>query len=78
LTGRVQRAKLDDFLSETVYCHSGVRQASHLGPLFFIDKVLRIFEHISALGYADDLKLFMTINSIDDCRKLQSDLDRET
>jgi hypothetical protein len=47
--------------------------------LFFIDdvdEVLRIFEHVSALGYAEDLKLFMTINSIDDCHKLQSDVDR--
>jgi Reverse transcriptase (RNA-dependent DNA polymerase) len=79
LTGRVQRVKLDDYLSEPVFCHSGVPQGSHLGPLFFIDdvdEVLRIFEHVSALGYADDLKLFMTINNIDDCVKFQSDLNR--
>jgi Reverse transcriptase (RNA-dependent DNA polymerase) len=58
---------------------AGVPQGSHLGPLFFIedvDEVLRIFEHFSALGYADDLKLFMTIDSIDDCHKSQSYLDR--
>jgi hypothetical protein len=58
LTGRFQRVKLDDFLSEIVYCHSGVPQGSHLGPLYFInlvDKVFQVFEHVSALGYADDL-----------------------
>jgi Reverse transcriptase (RNA-dependent DNA polymerase) len=32
LTGRNQRVKIDDHLSEPVYCHSGVPQASHLGP----------------------------------------------
>jgi Reverse transcriptase (RNA-dependent DNA polymerase) len=79
LTGRIQRVKLNDFLSDAVYCHSGVPQGSHLGPLFFIDdvdEVLRIFHHVSALGYADDLKLFMTIDSLDDCHKFQTDLNR--
>jgi hypothetical protein len=47
-----------------------VYQGSHLGPLFFIDVV----EHVSALGYAENLKLFMTINYEDDCIKFQSDL----
>jgi Reverse transcriptase (RNA-dependent DNA polymerase) len=79
LTGRNQRVKLDDYLSEPVYCHSGVPQGSHLGPLFFIDdvdEVLRIFEHVSAMGFADDLKLYMSINNVEDCRGFQSDLDR--
>jgi Reverse transcriptase (RNA-dependent DNA polymerase) len=79
LTDRTQRVKLDDYLSENVHCHSGVPQGSHLGPLFFIDvvdEVLRIFEHVSALGYADDLKLFMPIKNIEDCHKFQTDLDR--
>jgi hypothetical protein len=47
--------------------------------LFFkddIDEVLRIFHHVSALGYADDLKLFMTIESLDNCHKFQTDLNR--
>jgi hypothetical protein len=76
LTGRIQRVKLDDYLSELVYFHSGVPQSSHLGPLFLIDdvdEVLRIFAHVSAMGFADDLKL---INNVEDCRGFQSDLDR--
>jgi Reverse transcriptase (RNA-dependent DNA polymerase) len=79
LTGRTQRIKMEDYLSEFVYCHSGVPQDSHLGPLFFIDDVdgvLRIFEHVSALGYADDLKLFKQIVSVEDGQRFQSDLDR--
>jgi hypothetical protein len=69
----------DDFLSDVIYCHSGVPQGRHIGPLFFInnvDEVFRMFQHVYALGYADDLKLFKTIVSIDDCHRFQSGLDR--
>jgi hypothetical protein len=56
-----------------------VPQGSHFGHLFFnnnVDEVFRIFQHVSALGYTDDLKIFMTIESVDDCHRFQSDLDR--
>jgi hypothetical protein len=36
LTGCTQRVRDCEYLSETIYCHSGVPQGSHLGPLFFI------------------------------------------
>jgi hypothetical protein len=52
-----------------------VPQGSHLGSLFFIadiNDVLGIFEN----AYADDLKLYMRVRSIDDCRLFQQDLDR--
>jgi hypothetical protein len=60
LTGRTQRVSVGDYLSETIYCHSGVAQGSHFGPLFFIadiNDVLDIFENVGVLAYADDLKL---------------------
>jgi Reverse transcriptase (RNA-dependent DNA polymerase) len=78
LFGRTQCVKLDDYLSGTIYCHSGVPQGSHLGPLFFIldiNDVLEIFEHVNVLAYADDLKLFMTVKCIEDCERFQHDLD---
>jgi hypothetical protein len=68
LTGRTQRVKVEDYLSESIQCHSGVPQGSHLGPIFF--------KNVSVLRYADDLKLFMTIKCIGDCQLFQRDLDR--
>jgi hypothetical protein len=58
LTGRTQRVRLDDFLSDVINRHSGVPQGSFLGPLFFInnvDEVFRIFQHVSASDYAHNL-----------------------
>jgi Reverse transcriptase (RNA-dependent DNA polymerase) len=60
-----------DYLSETIYCHSGVSQSSHVGPLFFIadiNDMLDIFENVRVFAYADDLKLYMRVSSTDDCR----------
>jgi hypothetical protein len=71
LTGRTQRVKLEDYFSESIQCHSGVSQGSHLGPIFFIMDIngaLDIFENVSVLRYADDLKLFMTIKCVGDCQ----------
>jgi hypothetical protein len=40
LTGRTQRVRLQaDFLSDVIYCHSGLPQGSHHGPLFLINNV---------------------------------------
>jgi Reverse transcriptase (RNA-dependent DNA polymerase) len=69
-TGRFQRVKLEDYLSDVIYCHSGVPQGSHLGPLFFDDP------RVQVLGYADDLKIFMTVKNVDDCLTLQRNLDK--
>jgi hypothetical protein len=57
LTGRSQCVRVGDYLSITIYCHSGVPYGSHLGPLFFIaniNDVLDIFENVRVLAYADD------------------------
>jgi hypothetical protein len=59
LTGRTQRVRVGDYLSETIYCHSGV---------FFIAYVLDIFENVGVLAYADDLKLYIRVGITDDCR----------
>jgi len=59
--------------------NSGVPQGSHLGPLLFIisindvvSKILNSNVHI----YADDMKIFRKINTLDDCNLLQDDLNR--
>jgi hypothetical protein len=41
-----------------------------------MDSVFRIFKQVSALGNADDLKLFKRIVGLDDCLRFQSELDR--
>jgi Reverse transcriptase (RNA-dependent DNA polymerase) len=79
-TGRTQRVKLKDYLSDEIHCHSGVPQGSHLGPLFFIIDINDVFQifndsRVQAFGYADDLKIFMTIKSLNDCLILQRNLD---
>jgi hypothetical protein len=69
LTGRTQRVKLENYLSESIQCHSGVPQGSDLELIFFIldiNRALDLFESVSLLGYAGDLKLFITIKCIGD------------
>jgi hypothetical protein len=54
---------------------SGVPQGSHLGPLLFLlflNDVVSIFESLSVVLYADDLKLYAEIGVIEDCNAVQS------
>jgi hypothetical protein len=37
--------------------------------------MLSIFEHASVLGYADDLKLYMAVETVHNYHRFQSDLD---
>ena len=65
-------------MSKEIKVLSGVPQGGHLSPLLFnvyvndIQSVLRNSEVI--LSYADNLKFFSTITSVDDCEKIQEDL----
>jgi hypothetical protein len=63
-------------LSESIQCHSGVQQGSHLGPIFFILDINGTLEIFENLIDADNLKLFMTIKCIGDCQLFQRNLDR--
>jgi hypothetical protein len=81
MTSRTQRNRVGDYFSETIYCHFGVPQGSHIGPLYWffiadINKVMDIFENVRVLAYADDLKLYMRVSSTDYCRLFQQNLDR--
>lgn len=59
--------------------NSGVPQGSHLGPLLFLvfinDIVEKMGENVFISIFADDLKIAVSMNSINDSIKLQSAID---
>lgn len=67
------------FVSRTIYIPSGVPQGSHLGPWLFnlyINDIAGCFRNSSFRLFADDLKIYRPIKSLDDCLLLQQDLER--
>ena len=57
--------------------NSGVPQGSLLGPilfLLFVDDLPNTVKTSRSACYADDTKIFKSIDSISDCNALQSDL----
>ena len=78
LVGRQQFVRFLGHCSSLFETRSGVPQGSHLGPLFFILFINGVVMHVpsvSMLIYADDVKLFLRINSLNDCYVLQNALD---
>jgi hypothetical protein len=77
LSRRSQLVALKAELSSPVYVTSGVPQGSHLGPLFFIIFINDLIDqlHCPCLLYADDLKVFSTIERLKNSEVLQRDLD---
>ena len=52
-------------------------QRSHIGPLafiMFINGVAKILRFAQLLMYADDAKIYMKVNSINDCHNMQLDI----
>ena len=77
LKNRIQNVKYKAFTSRDIRVTSGVPQGSHLGPLLFllfINDVKSSLLPVNFLLFADDLKLYFSIKSIDDCETLQRNL----
>lgn len=77
LFNRSQMVLVNGHRSEPFPVTSGVPQGSHLGPLLFLiflNNIGMCFKHCYFSLYADDLKMYLSINSINDCILLQSDL----
>ena len=78
ISGRTQSVVVNGFSSDQFSVTSGVPQGSHLGPLLFIiyiNNIINCIKNSNFLLYADDLKIFCKIRNLDDCRRLQCDLD---
>lgn len=76
LTNRKQFVQCHGTNSREFVATSGVPQGSHLGPLFFnifLNDLVHILD-VKYLLYADDVKIYLRINSQDDCTSLQANL----
>jgi hypothetical protein len=78
LTGRTQSVTFNGHLSENISVSSGVPQGSHLGPflfVLFINDLPAVIQNSQILLFADDAKIYKTVNSTLDCDDLQIDFD---
>ena len=79
LSNRTQRVKINTTESEFSEVRSGVPQGSVIGPILFSIFVNDIFENMNAsFGslFADDAKIFTKVNTGEDGKKLQDQLDK--
>lgn len=79
LKGRKQKVRIGNFFSQDIEITSGVPQGSHCAPLIFnlfVNDIFCVFNNCKFLMFADDLKIYKIINSIDDIRCLQGELDK--
>lgn len=70
---------IDGVFSDKYVPTSGVPQGSVLGPLLFnlfVNDIASCFINARHLMYADDLKIFLAVRSLNDIMLLQEDIDR--
>ena len=77
LSNRLQRVVINSEFSQWAKVKSGVPQGSVLGPVLFLCYINDLPDGVKSelRLFADDTKLFSTINNITDCLDLQNDLD---
>lgn len=79
MSNRRQYVEYAGYKSNPYLVRSGVSQGSNLGPLEFIimvNDLPQVIKNSSCLLFADDLKMFLPINSAADCDTFQRDIDR--
>ncbi|GAV02062.1 hypothetical protein RvY_12674-1 [Ramazzottius varieornatus] len=78
LRERSQRVLVEGYFSSEQPVPSGVPQGSILGPLLFVVAVNNLASKLKSpvMQYADDIILWRTIKSDEDCTALQQDLQR--
>lgn len=77
LNNRPQIVSVKGYESKVYFAKSGVPQGSHLGPVLFLIFINDITQHIKHCKYslfADDLKIYKTINSDLDVKLVQEDI----
>ena len=78
LQGRTKRVRMGSAVSSEILVTSEVGQGSNLGPLLFIiyiNYIKYFIKHSTFLLFADDLKLYKSINNYDDCVLLYNNLE---
>ena len=78
LIGRKQRVSVQCTFSEWMLVLSGIPQGSVLGPLLFVIYINELPKIVKSTIYlfADDTKILRSINSLEDTKILQEDLDK--
>ena len=77
LTNRRHHVRIPGGVSKSDNVLSGVPQGTVLGPVLFLVLISDISNNVDSniTSFADDTKVFTTINNPSDCDDLQSDLD---
>ena len=78
LTDRRQRVSVEGEKSAWTAVHSGVPQGSVLGPLLFLVYINDLEDGVASniLKFADDTNIFRRVQTRQECRTLQDDLNR--
>ena len=77
LSKRKQFVLINGIKSRCIDAVSGVPQGSHLGPVLFslfVNDIVNVIHSSEILLFADDVKIFKCIGSLNDCLALQADL----